>query len=212
MQLWTALPDEARSVAPHFEHHPDLPVLADSGATITVIMGELAGQRSPAQVYSPLVGAEAVLAAGADARLPLRPDWEYAALALAGEAEVDGVALAPGPLLYLGLGRSELTLRADRAARLLLIGGEPFAEHLVMWWNFVGRDHEDIVEAREQWMAADRPVRPGPGLPRCTASGAADAEHAPASHAGDSGNILHSRPARLSLLRPRTAAVCGPDH
>ena len=60
VQLWTALPDEARSVAPHFEHHPDLPVLADSGATITVIMGELDGQRSPARVYSPLVGAEAV--------------------------------------------------------------------------------------------------------------------------------------------------------
>jgi redox-sensitive bicupin YhaK (pirin superfamily) len=165
VQLWTALPDDARSVAPHFEHHPDLPVLAGSGATITVIMGELDGQRSPAEVYSPLVGAEADLAAGADARLPLRPEWEYAALALAGEAEVDGVALAPGPLLYLGLGRSDLTLRADRAARLLLIGGEPFAEHLVMWWNFVGRDHEDIVEAREQWMAADRRFGPVPGYP-----------------------------------------------
>jgi quercetin 2,3-dioxygenase len=165
VQLWTALPDEARSVAPHFEHHPDLPVLADSGATITVIMGELEGQRSPARVYSPLVGAEAVLAAGADVRLPLRREWEYAALALAGETEVDGVAVAPGPLLYLGLGRSELTLRADRAARLLLIGGEPFAEHLVMWWNFVGRDHEDIVEARAQWMAADRRFGPVPGYP-----------------------------------------------
>jgi redox-sensitive bicupin YhaK (pirin superfamily) len=165
VQLWTALPDGARSVAPHFEHHPDLPVLADSGATITVIMGELDGQRSPAQVYSPLVGAEAVLAAGADTRLPLRPDWEYAALTLAGEAEVDGIALAPGPLLYLGLGRSDLALRTDRAARLLLIGGEPFAEHLVMWWNFVGRDHEDIVEAREQWMAADRRFGPVPGYP-----------------------------------------------
>ena len=170
VQLWTALPDTDRSVAPHFEHHPDLPVLADTGCSITVIMGELGGRMSPAQVYSPLVGAEAVLAAGADARLPLRPDWEYAVLTLAGEADVDGAALAPGPLLYLGLGRHELALRAEQHARLLLIRGEPFEEHLVMWWNFVGRDHEDVVAARTQWMAGDArfgPVRgyPGPALP-----------------------------------------------
>ena len=63
--------------------------------------------------------------------------------------------LAPGPLLYLGSGRSDLSLRADTTARLLLIGGEPFEGHIVMWWNFVGRDHDDIVAARTDWMAAD---------------------------------------------------------
>ena len=63
--------------------------------------------------------------------------------------------LAPGPLLYLGSGRSDLLLRTDTTARLLLIGGEPFEEHIVMWWNFVGRDHDDIAAAREQWMCAD---------------------------------------------------------
>ncbi|HVH21782.1 MAG TPA: pirin family protein [Pseudonocardia sp.] len=168
VQLWTALPDADRAVAPHFEHHPDLPELAAGGCTVTVIMGELGGCTSPAEVYSPLVGAEAVLAPGADTGLPLRPDWEYAVLTLAGEAEVDGLALAPGPLLYLGLGRAELALRAASPARLLLVGGEPFAEHLVMWWNFVGRDHDDIVTAREQWMAGDArfgPVRGYSGSP-----------------------------------------------
>jgi hypothetical protein len=59
--------------------------------------------------------------------------------------------------LYLGTGRAELALRAADTARLLLIGGEPFDEHIVMWWNFVGRDHEDIAAARAEWMAeADR--------------------------------------------------------
>lgn len=155
VQLWTALPGTDRAVAPHFEHHPDLPTLDDARSTVTVIMGELAGLASPARVYSPLVGAEAELAAGADTRLRLRPDWEYAVLGLHGAAEVDEAALTPGPLLYLGLGRTELTLRAAVPARLLLLGGEPFAEHLVMWWNFVGRDHDEIATAREQWAAAD---------------------------------------------------------
>ncbi len=65
------------------------------------------------------------------------------------------MTLAPGPLLYLGSGRSDLSLRADTTARLLLIGGEPFDKRIVMWWNFVGRDHDDIATAREQWMRAD---------------------------------------------------------
>jgi quercetin 2,3-dioxygenase len=175
VQLWTALPDRDRRIEPHFEHHGDLPVLTDSGLTLTVLMGEVAGQVSPARIYSPLVGAEAALAPGADILLPLQPGWEHAVLALAGTAEVDGVALAPGTLLYLGLGRPDLAVRAERAARLLLIGGEPFAERIVMWWNFVGRDHDDIVAARADWMAADQrfgTVRgyagdplPAPGMP-----------------------------------------------
>ena len=155
VQLWTALPGRDRHVGPHFEHHSSLPELTDTGVTVKVIMGELSGAASPAVVHSPLVGAEATLEPGADTRLPLQPAWEYAALTLAGSVDVDGVPLAPGPLLYLGSGRSDLLLRTDTTARLLLIGGEPFEEHIVMWWNFVGRDHDDIAAAREQWMRAD---------------------------------------------------------
>jgi quercetin 2,3-dioxygenase len=151
VQLWTALPDRDRHVDPHFEHHPDLPTLSDSGVSVAVIMGELGDASSPAEVYSPLVGAEAVLEPGADTRLPLRPNWEYAALGLVGEVDVDGVVLSPGPLLYLGVGRSDLTLRSDPGGRVLLIGGEPFEEHLVMWWNFVGRSGEEIADYAEQW-------------------------------------------------------------
>ena len=33
------------------------------------------------------------------------------------------------------------------------LGGRPFGEEIVMWWNFVGRDHDEIVQAREDWMA-----------------------------------------------------------
>lgn len=151
VQLWVALPDRDRHVDPHFEHHDDLPVFEEGGATVTILMGELRGATSPARVYSPIVGAEITLDGGAV--LPLRPDFEYAALVLRGTAEIDGLALAPGPLLYLGCGRSDLALGADRPSRLLLLGGEPFEERIVMWWNFVGRGHEEIVRFREDWTA-----------------------------------------------------------
>jgi quercetin 2,3-dioxygenase len=174
VQLWVALPGEQRHVEAQFEHYAELPVYADGGVSVTVVMGELGGVVSPAHTYTPLVCADAVLEEGASARLPLRPDFEYAALALSGAVDVDGVELTPGPLLYLGCGRTDLPVQTAGPSRLLLLGGQPFEEQLVMWWNFVGRSHEEIVQARQDWMDGDRfgvvagyegdPL-PAPGLP-----------------------------------------------
>ncbi|MBB5935419.1 pirin family protein [Streptomyces zagrosensis] len=174
-QLWVALPDSHRHTDPAWEHHAKLPRLTGGGGfSATVILGELDGARSPGTTYTPLMGADVTLAAGTQTRLPLRPDFEYAALTMSGEAEVDGVRLAPGSLLYLGCGRAELPLRADVDSAFLLLGGEPFEERIVMWWNFIGRSHEDIAQAREDWMTGTRfgtvgsyegAVLPAPELP-----------------------------------------------
>jgi redox-sensitive bicupin YhaK (pirin superfamily) len=155
-QLWVALPDTHRHVDPHFEHHPALPEVTAPGVHATVIMGELDGTRSPGRTYTPLVGADLTLAAGASAKLPLNPDFEYAVLPMSGAAEVDGVRIVPDTMLYLGCGRRELPLRAEVDSSLLLLGGEPFEEKIVMWWNFVARTHDDITRAREDWMSGDR--------------------------------------------------------
>jgi quercetin 2,3-dioxygenase len=153
-QLWVALPAGARGVAPAFEHHADLPT-ADlgGGLAVSVLLGELAGARSPATTYTPIVGAELSSAGAVAATLPLRPDFEYAVLPLAGGVAVDGIALDPGPLLYLGNGRHDLAVSTEGPARFLLLGGEPFEERIVMWWNFVGRSHEDIAAYRAGWAA-----------------------------------------------------------
>jgi hypothetical protein len=156
LQLWVALPDAARHTPPSFEHHATMPVVAWDGMSVTVVLGEFAGTRSPARAYTPIVGAEITLEPAASVPLPLRPDFEYGILALTGEVEVASAALAPGSLLYLGSGRSNLDIRAAAGARLFLLGGEPFDEPLVMWWNFVGRTHEEIVQARADWVAGRR--------------------------------------------------------
>ncbi|MFC1432758.1 pirin family protein [Streptacidiphilus sp. N1-3] len=155
-QLWVALPGADRHTEPHFEHHPELPEVTAPGLHATVIMGELDGARSPGRAYSPLVGADLTLAAGSSARLPLDPDFEYAVLSMSGDAEVDGVPVERGSMLYLGCGRRELPLRAGADSSLLLLGGEPFEEKIVMWWNFVARTGEEIGQAREEWMNGDR--------------------------------------------------------
>jgi hypothetical protein len=156
LQLWVALPDDARHGPPRFEHHAAVPVLRDGDATITVVVGSLGGARSPALVHTPLVGAEVLLPAGTGIRLPLEPGFEYAVLVMTGAADVAGTALTPGSLCYLGRGRSEVVLRSAEDSRLFLLGGEPFEESLVMWWNFVGRTHSEIVEARADWQAGRR--------------------------------------------------------
>ncbi|MEE6259737.1 pirin family protein [Plantactinospora sonchi] len=153
LQLWVALPDAARSGPPGFAHHADLPVLTDGDVSVTVLVGEFGGARSTAVVHTPLLGAQLRLPRGGTARAPLHGDFEHGVLVMSGAVEVAGIPLTPGSLLYLGTGRRELELRAEGPARLMLLGGEPFDEPLVMWWNFVGRSHEEIVEARTEWMA-----------------------------------------------------------
>ncbi|GAA4742456.1 pirin family protein [Modestobacter marinus] len=155
-QLWVALPDAVRDVAPDFEHHTALPGFDSDGVRATVLMGEMAGATSPGTAHSPLVGVDLALSAGADVELPLEPDFEYAVLTASGSADVEGVPLTPGAMLYLGSGRRTVRLRADDAAQLLLLGGEPFEERIVMWWNFVGRSGEEIAEYAAQWAEGDR--------------------------------------------------------
>ncbi len=156
VQLWVALPSATAGTAPAWAHHVALPTVSDEGLHATVILGSLAGSSSPGTTHSPLVGVAVTLHAGAGTRLPLEPDFEHAALVLAGSADVDGVPVPIGSMLYLGTGRSDVALRSDRGAELLLLGGEPFGEDIVMWWNFVGHSNDEIVEARAQWTAGER--------------------------------------------------------
>lgn len=159
VQLWVALPAAARAVAPAFEHHAALPVVDVDGTRVTVVMGSLAGATSPATTYSPLVGAELSLRSGTHATVPVDATFEHAVLAMDGDIDVDGHLVRRGELLYLPPGPTQLRLAApddsDAPACALLIGGEPFAERIVMWWNFVGTDHDEIVAAREHWQAGD---------------------------------------------------------
>jgi hypothetical protein len=115
-------------------------------------MGAVGDAVSPATTYSPLVGAELRLEPSARADVPLRADFEHAVLALTDGVAVAGKAIPSGAMLYLAPGRTSLDVVAgDAEAEAMLLGGEPFEEELVMWWNFVGRTHDDIADARKAW-------------------------------------------------------------
>lgn len=154
LQLWVALPESRRHGGPDFERHENLPVVdLSGGATATVVVGTFAGVASPATMHTPIAGAEVCIPAGERVRLPLDATWEYAIVAVSGNPDVPGVAQVPDQsLLYLGTGRDAIDVDAgERDVTLFLLGGEPFESDIVMWWNFVGRTHEEIVAAREDW-------------------------------------------------------------
>jgi redox-sensitive bicupin YhaK (pirin superfamily) len=157
VQLWVALPHASRETLPSFEQHRDLPALSVEGGRATVIIGELGGTGSPAQAFSPIVGAEVTGEAARRLVLPLRREFEHALVLLAGESQLDGQALSLDTLYYLGCGRQVLMLLSGESPlRMLLLGGAPFGETILMWWNFVARSADEIVAAREDWEAGRR--------------------------------------------------------
>lgn len=155
LQFWIALPDAASQISPAFEHYPELPVVRLQGLRCTVLVGEALGERSPARLHSPAVGLDVELAAATALRLPLASSFEHAALVSEGEVLVEGQALQPGALLYLGGGRDGIELRTTGPARLALIGGQAFAEPILMWWNFVARSKAALSTACREWNAAE---------------------------------------------------------
>jgi redox-sensitive bicupin YhaK (pirin superfamily) len=154
LQLWVAQPEATRSGPAAFEHHSSLPEAVIGPVVATVLVGEIGGIRSPARTDSPLVGAEVIVAGRAE--LPLDHAFEHGLLVVDGPVSVDGVVVPPGAFGYLAPGRDEIGLEpsTDTAGRLLLLGGVPFPEPIVMWWNFVARTKEEMVQAHQDWEAA----------------------------------------------------------
>ncbi|MCC7418530.1 MAG: pirin family protein [Acidobacteria bacterium] len=156
VQLWAALPDRDRHRAPAFQHVPDVPLGEAAGGQAAVFSGSLGDTRSPAAHFSDLVGAELRVHRGGRLDLPLRTDFEHGVLMLDGDCALDAHPLDHRVLYYLGAGRSTLEAASREGARVLLIGGPPFPETVLMWWNFVARTPAEIRRARADWEAHQR--------------------------------------------------------
>jgi hypothetical protein len=154
VQLWVALPEASRHGAREFQHYA--PAAAElGGATARVFLGTLDCLASPVSAYTPLLGAEITLAPHARLTLPVDPAFEHGVLVDAGPVSLGGTPLRRAELGYLPPGAATLELASltGEQARVLLLGGPPFDEDIIMWWNFVGRSHEEIAAFRDAWEA-----------------------------------------------------------
>jgi len=176
-QLWVALPESARHGQRAFVLHGPAPTWESPGLRARVFVGEMGGTRAAAQGVTPLLGAE--LSPGSGLRragsVPLDPAYEHLLVPLSGGLSTCGEQVVTGQAIYLGTDRDRLDLELTADARVLLLGGLPFEEEIVMWWNFVARTHDEIEAARTQWNAVGDPrfgeVSHYPGPERMTAPG-----------------------------------------
>jgi redox-sensitive bicupin YhaK (pirin superfamily) len=183
VQLWIALPDSARNMAPAFEHQGNLPLVSLGLAKATVFAGALKSYpdaRAATTVFSPLVGAEIRLPSGSHLSLNLDQRFEHGFLVVQGDVSVDSTHIPLHSMEYFEPGTSvaEIQNTGREEAILIMLGGEPFTEPIVMWWNFIQRTHEEIVEAREKWNGQDAGIpaffdhiggrTPAPELPNVT--------------------------------------------
>jgi len=156
VQLWVALPDAHRHGAASFQHIDEVPIVEQSGGTVSVFAGSVHGYSSTAQHFSPLLGVDISLHANGSLELPLDSSFEHAALLLRGDAEIDGQEIDSMSLWYLGTSRPSVEFKSKNESHILLIGGPPFPETILMWWNFVARTAEEIAHARSDWQSHQR--------------------------------------------------------
>jgi len=156
VQLWIALPEADRNGEASFQHINEVPSVEQAGGIVSVFAGSVADCSSPAKHFSPILGADIALHATASLELPLDHSFEHAALLMTGDAEIDGQSIDVMSLWYLGTRRSSVEFKSRNGGRVLLIGGPPFPEKILMWWNFVARTPEEIAEARSDWQSHQR--------------------------------------------------------
>lgn len=156
VQLWVALPDATRSNAARDLAYFKPECTPVEGGQIKVFMGELMGASSPVHSHTPMMGAELTIDPHSEIVLELNPDFEHGVIANSGALAVESVALEKTQIGYTGLGETTLHIRnnSDEVVRALFIGGEPLKEEILMWWNFIGRDHDEIVRYRDAWQAS----------------------------------------------------------
>lgn len=154
IQSWVALPVNYEESEPSFVHHPsaDLPVITDTDFRARVIAGSVFGQRSPVKAMSEMFYADVEINAGG--RIPIEPVFEERAVYVVnGKAKFlpDDVIFDAGNLLILKPRQQIIVSAIDGPARLMLLGGEPFAEKRFIWWNFVSSSQERIEQAKSDW-------------------------------------------------------------
>ena len=161
MQTWLALPDAKEEIEPAFQNvgPADLPVIEGEGISARILMGTFGGRSATTMCHAPTIYVDLLLHAAASIPVDHEAD-ERAILLTEGSASLDGVPLQLFNLYLLAPGSKPL-LKADSAARGLLLGGGAFPTKRHVWWNFVSSSRDRIEQAKEDWQGRRFPLVPG---------------------------------------------------
>jgi redox-sensitive bicupin YhaK (pirin superfamily) len=161
LQLWVALPKANEEMAPAFHHYAGgaLPEIEMAGAHIRVLAGTAYGGESQVQTLSPLFCADVVMQPVGELRIPNEYE-ERAAYVVEGVVGCGVERAASGRMLVFAP-QMDIVLRAETAARIVLLGGAPMDGQRHIWWNFVSSSQERIEQAKRDWKQGRFPNVPG---------------------------------------------------
>lgn len=160
VQLWVNLSRKFKMEAPHYQDLPvgRIPVVRFDGGEARVVAGELRGNgfdavRGPAQTYTPIIAARLTLQAGASVELEVPRGHNAYVYAISGSGRAAGQRFAATQLVEYSAEGDVVRIVADEALEFLFLAGEPIDEPVVSWGPFVMNTREEIVQAREDYMA-----------------------------------------------------------
>lgn len=159
VQLWIALPSD-QQIERSFHHYPTLPSWVEDGATLTLTTGSYttpSGERytAPTLQYSKLVGIDVNFSQDASINLSLQAGFEYGILVVAGTVTFAGQHYQQDELIRFDdadiTDQQRVQLTAKKGTRVMFLGGEPLAQKVLLWWNFVADNKAELEQSVADW-------------------------------------------------------------
>lgn len=152
VQLWVNLPAKDKMSAPGYQAilDADIPVvdLAEGAGKIRVIAGTFAGTKGPGRTFTPINVWDMRLENDTPVSLDLPAGHTTALVVLAGHITVNGETTASeAQMVLLDREGSGAAVKADGAARVLVLTGEPIGEPIVGYGPFVMNTQAEIRQA-----------------------------------------------------------------
>lgn len=183
VQLWIALPT-GQQIECSFHHYPELPTWREDNVEMVLTTGSydsVTGKRyeAPTIQYSKMVGIDVYFLEDGEVTLNLELGFEYGILVTEGQIESEGKICEQDQLFRFHdsdvANNKSIKLVAKKGTRVMFIGGEPLNNQVLLWWNFVADNKEEIEQSIIDWnngherfgnVDSDMKRLPAPELPQ----------------------------------------------
>lgn len=159
VQLWIALPTD-QQIERSFYHYPKLPTWTEDNVELILTTGDYTAAsgkhyQAPTLQYSKMVGIDVHFLEDGDVTLNLKASFEYGILVIVGELESEGNVYQKNQLLRFHradvANSNNIKLVAKKGTHLMFIGGEPLSNDVLLWWNFVADNKEELKQSISDW-------------------------------------------------------------
>lgn len=151
VQLWVNLPAKDKNATPGYQSLLDRDIpsveLPDGAGSLRVLAGAYDGHRGPAQTFTPIDLWDVRLREGGSASLSMPEGYTAAVVVLKGTVAINGATAGEAQFALLDRSGGDITLEASSDASVLILGGTPIDEPVVMQGPFVMNTNDEIRQA-----------------------------------------------------------------